>query len=273
MKTAIFVLSILMLLWIGSKNDFLFGKKESISVKQHPLTDDQLLDSVQYLTFQYFWKGSEPNSGLAPERIHMNNVYPENDKHIIATGGSGFGIMGMLAACERGFISRDQLLNRLTQVVSFLEKAERFHGAYPHWINGETGKVKPFTPKDNGGDIVETAYLFQGLLAVKQYYLTGESREKLMGKRKDKLWREVEWKWYQNRKPVLYWHWSPNYGWEMNFPIEGYNECLIAYVLGASSPTYPISPDAYHKGWARNGKIVGHHEKYGYTLVLNHNYS
>jgi hypothetical protein len=271
MKTTVFVLSVLMLLWIGSKNDFLFGKKESIPDKQHPISDEQILDSVQYRTFQYFWSGSEPNSGMAPERIHMNNVYPENDKNIIATGGSGFGIMGMLAACERGYITRDQLMGRLTQVVSFLEKAERFHGAYPHWINGETGKVKPFTPKDNGGDIVETAYLFQGLLAVKQYYLNGNSQETSLANRIDKLWRGVEWSWYQNRKPVLYWHWSPKYAWQMNFPIEGYNECLIAYILGASSPTYPISPDAYHKGWARNGKINGHHEKYGYTLVLNHN--
>lgn len=271
MKTTVFVLSVLMLLCIGSKNDFLFGKKENIPVKQKTITDEQMLDSVQYRTFQYFWSGSEPNSGLAPERIHMNNVYPENDKNIIATGGSGFGIMGMLAACERDFITRDQLVRRLTQIVNFLEKAERFHGAYPHWINGETGKVKPFTPKDNGGDIVETAYLFQGLLAVKQYYLTSNSQEKLLANRIDKLWRGVEWSWYQNHKPVLYWHWSPNYAWQMNFPIEGYNECLIAYILGASSPTYPISPDAYHKGWARDGKIVGHHEKYGYTLVLNHN--
>lgn len=271
MKTTVFVFSVLMLLWVGSKNDFLFGKKESIPEKQHPMTDDQMLDSVQYHTFQFFWRGSEPNSGLAPERIHMNNVYPQNDKNIIATGGSGFGIMGMLAACERGFITRDQLLSRLTQVVSFLERAERFHGAYPHWINGETGKVKPFSPKDNGGDIVETAYLFQGLLAVKQYYLNGNNQGKSLAKRIDKLWREVDWKWYQNRKPVLYWHWSPNYRWEMAFPIEGYNECLIAYVLAASSPTYPISADAYHKGWARGGKINGYHQKYGYTLVLNHN--
>lgn len=271
MKTTVFAISVLMLLWIGSKNDFLFGNKESVPAKQNILTDEQMLDSVQHRTFRYFWSGCEPNSGLAPERIHMNNVYPENDKHIVASGGSGFGFMGMLAACERGFITRDQLLKRMTQSISFLERAERFHGAYPHWINGETGKVKPFTPKDNGGDIVETAYLFQGLLAVKQYYLTGNSQEKSLANRIDKLWRGVEWSWYQNHKPVLYWHWSPNYAWQMNFPIEGYNECLIAYILGASSPTYPISPDAYHKGWARDGKIVGHHEKYGYTLVLNHN--
>jgi hypothetical protein len=271
MKTTVIVFSILILLWVGSKNDFLFGKRDKNSSKETFLTDEQLLDTVQYRTLQYFWKGCEPNSGMAPERIHMNGVYPENDKDIIATGGSGFGIMAMLAAVERGFITRDQFFKRLEQIVIFLEKSERFHGAYPHWINGRTGKAKPFTPKDDGGDIVETAYLFQGLLAVKQYFLSGNVQEKSLARRIDLLWKSVDWKWYQNGKPVLFWHWSPKFKWEMNFPIRGYNECLIAYVLGASSPTHPISPDAYHKGWARGGEIRGHHEKYGYVLDLNHN--
>ena len=236
------------------------------------LTDNQLLDSVEYRTLQYFWKGAEPNSGMAPERIHMDNIYPENDKNIIATGGSGFGVMAILAGCERGFITKDQTFKRLNKIVSFLEKAERFHGAWPHWINGGTGEVKPFGQKDDGGDIVETAYLIQGLLCVKQYYQRGNRDEQLLAQRIDRLWRGVEWSWYQkNGESVLYWHWSPNYGWTMNFRITGYNECLIAYVLGASSPTHPISPDAYHNGWAEGGKIMGHHEKYGYVLDLNHN--
>lgn len=236
------------------------------------MTDNQLLDSVEYRTLRYFWEGAEPNSGMAPERIHINNIYPENDKNIVATGGSGFGIMAILAGCERGFITKDQTLHRLNKIVSFLEKADRFHGAWPHWINGETGKVKPFCLKDDGGDIVETSYLIQGLLCVKHYYESGNSDEQLLSQRIDKLWREVEWNWYQkNGSPVLYWHWSPKYQWAMNFPITGYNECLITYILAASSPTHPITPDAYHKGWAKNGKIMGHHEKYGYVLELNHN--
>lgn len=239
--------------------------------KNLSLTDDQLLDSVQYRTLQYFWKGAEPNSGMAPERINMNNIYPENDKNIVTTGGTGFGIMSILAGYQRRFITREQLVQRLTKIVGFLEKADRFHGVWPHWINGETGMVKPFSQKDDGGDIVETAYLMQALLCVKQYYQLGNYEEKHLAQRIDKLWKEVEWNWYQkNGSPVLYWHWSPKYQWAMNFPIHGYNECLIAYVLAASSPTYPINPDAYHKGWALEGKIKGHHEKYGYVLDLNH---
>lgn len=240
--------------------------------KTQALTNNQLLDTIQYYTFQYFWDGAEPNSGLARERFHVDNVYPENDKHIITTGGSGFGVMAILAGIERKFITRDQGLERFERIVAFLEKADRFHGVWPHWLNGETGKVKPFSEFDDGGDLVESAYLIQGLLAVKQYFINGNEREKQLAAKIDQLWREVEWDWHQkNGENVLYWHWSPNVGWKMNFAVTGYNECLIMYVLGAASPTHPINPAAYHEGWARNGAIVENHEKYGYTLKLNHN--
>jgi hypothetical protein len=209
------------------------------------ISDDSLLTLVEYRTFQYFRDGAEPVSGMARERFHVDGSYPENDMNVITSGGSGFGLMAILTGIERGFISREEGLERFQKIVTFLQKADRFHGAWPHWLHGETGKVKPFSPKDNGADLVETAYLVQGLLAVRQYFKDGED--------------------------VLYWHWSPDYGWAMNFPVEGYNECLILYILAASSPTYPVSAEAYHKGWARGGEIKATNEKYGYLLELKHN--
>ncbi|MDP3180631.1 MAG: glucoamylase family protein [Bacteroidota bacterium] len=235
------------------------------------LSNDQLLDSIQYRTFQYFWNGAEPTSGMACERIHMDGIYPENDQSVVTSGGSGFGVMAILVGIERGFITREAGVERLSKIAGFLEKADRFHGVWPHWMYGETGKVKPFGTKDNGGDIVETAYLVQGLICVKNYMKQDVPSEKALADKITKLCNEVEWSWYQNGKPALYWHWSPNYNWEMNFAIEGYNECLIAYVLGASSPTYPLSPEAYHKCWARGGGINSETTKYGYTLKLKHN--
>lgn len=243
------------------------GKKE-VAV---PLSDEQLLDSIQYRTFRYFWDGAEPASGMARERIHVDNVYPENDKNVVTSGGSGFGVMSILVGIERGFITRKAGVERLSKITGFLEKADRFHGVWPHWMFGETGKVKAFSSKDDGGDIVETAYLVQGLICVKNYMKQDIPAEKELADRLSKLCSEVEWSWYQNGKPALYWHWSPTYHWEMNFAIEGYNECLIAYVLGASSPTYPLSPEAYHQCWARDGKIIGETTQYGYTLKLKHN--
>ena len=235
------------------------------------LTDRELLDTIQKQTFNYFWEGAEPNSGLARERIHIDDVYPTSPKNTVTTGGSGFGLMAILVGVERGWITKDEALNRYLKIVNFLEKADRFHGAWSHWIDGETGKAYPFGKKDNGGDLVETAFLVQGLLTVSEYFKDGNEKELELVKKIDQLWKEVEWDWYtKNGEDVLYWHWSPEYNWDMNFPVGGYNECLIMYVLAASSPTHPISKAVYEKGWARNGKIVSKDSLYGEPLVLDY---
>ena len=241
-------------------------------IKNEPIAviDTALFRRVQQQTFQYFWDGAEPVSGLARERFHVDNNYPENDKHIVTSGGSGFGVMAILVGIERKFITRDEGRRQLEKIVHFLETADRFHGAWPHWWNGETGKVKPFSNYDDGGDLVETSYMIQGLLCVRQYFNKGNDEEKKLAARIDKLWKEVEFNWYQNGKNVLYWHWSPNYGWKMNFAVQGYNECLIMYVLAASSPTYGISAEVYHEGWAENGKIKGTSSYGGRTLNMRY---
>ncbi|WEK37072.1 MAG: glucoamylase family protein [Candidatus Pseudobacter hemicellulosilyticus] len=237
----------------GNKPD---ASAEHTSKDSSALSDSALFNLVQEKHFQYFWEGAEPNSGMARERFHADNSYPENDKHIITSGGSGFGIMAILAGIERGYITREAGRERMEKIVRFLETADNFHGAWPHWWNGETGKVKPFGQKDNGGDLVETSFLLQGLLCVRQYFGNGTDAEKQLAARIDTLWRKVDFSWYRNGKNVLYWHWSPEYAWQMNFPVHGYNECLIMYVLGASSPTHPIPGEVYHEGWAEKGAIT-----------------
>lgn len=238
--------------------------------------DTALFRQVQHQTFQYFWDGAEPTSGMGRERFHADNIYPDNDKHVVTSGGSGFGVMAILVGIERGFVTKDAGRQHLEKIVHFLETADRFHGAWPHWFNGETGKVVPFGKIDNGGDLVETSFMLQGLLCVRQYYQNGNAAEKALAARADKLWKEVEFDWYRNGKNVLYWHWSPEYGWKMNFPVHGYNECLIMYVLAASSPTHGVPAEVYHEGWAENGKINdvnkpdGIAKTYPYKLQVKH---
>lgn len=238
------------------------------SMSGDTLSDEALLDTVQRATFLYFWDGAEPVSGMAPERINVNGVYPQNDKDVVTTGGSGFGIMAILAAVERGFITSQQGSDRLKKIVDFLERADRFHGVWPHWLYGKTGKVKPFSKKDDGGDLVETSFLIQGLLCARQYFRSGNEAEKHLAKRIDSLWKSVDWQYYTQGQQVLFWHWSPDYGWQMNFPIHGYNECLITYILAASSPTHGVPASVYHQGWAENGKIKSTSVHYGDTLQL-----
>ncbi|WP_421869187.1 glucoamylase family protein [Marinoscillum sp.] len=258
------VLLVLLLSACGHKQ-----KQPSEAVTREP--QDSLLDKVQYQTFQYFWDGAEPTSGLARERVHMDGIYPSNDKNVVTSGGSGFGVMAILVGVERGFITRSEAVERFETILTFLENADRFHGVYPHWWYGDTGKVKPFSKKDDGGDLVETAFLMQGLLAVRQYFQDGTDREQAIADRIDAIWKDVEWDWHtKDGEDVLYWHWSPNYGWDMNFPVGGYNECLIMYVLAASSPTHGIAPEVYHSGWALDGAIESNETYYGNDLVLNH---
>jgi hypothetical protein len=233
------------------------------------LTDDELLDVVQKQTFAYFWDYAESNSGMARERYIPQD--PSFDQNIVTTGGSGFGLMAIVSGMSRGYISKAQGADRLNKIANFLNTAERFHGAWPHWINGTTGRVIPFGTKDNGGDLVETSFLVAGMITVREYFKNGTTEEKAVAQKFDALWKGVDWQWYTNNQNKLFWHWSPNYNWEMNFPLEGYNECLITYVMAAASPTHAIAPAAYHEGWARSGGIISAKTKYNLPLILKHN--
>jgi hypothetical protein len=229
------------------------------------LSDSLLLTKVQQQTFKYFWNFGHPASGMARER--------NNSGDLVTTGGSGFGIMSIIVAIERGFITRDEGLQRLDKILTFLESADRFHGAWSHWVNGATGKVIPFSSNDNGGDLVETSFLIQGLITFRQYLHTDVEPEANLISRINALWQTVEWDWYtQGGQDVLYWHWSPDKAWIMNHKLQGWNETLITYVLAASSPTHSINPSAYHKGFARNGAIKNGKTFYGMTLPLGEDY-
>ncbi|TAE61193.1 MAG: beta-glucosidase, partial [Bacteroidetes bacterium] len=206
-----------------------------------PLTESgEYLNTVQEHTFRYFWDFAHPVSGLTPERTATPNI--------VTSGGTGFGVMAIVTGVHRGWISRKEALVRLHKMTDFLEKAERFHGAWSHWLDGRTGKVVPFGQFDNGGDLVETAYLINGLLVARAYF-DGKSKEETALRQKiTRLWESVEWDWYVH-EGLLLWHWSPNYEWKMNHAIGGYNECLITYVLALGSPTHPITPEVYEKTW------------------------
>ena len=235
------------------------------------LSDSSFLDLLQKSHFDYMWTGAEPNTGMAYERIHEDGDYGYDDPSIITTGGSGFGIAGIVVAMERGFITRNEGVERLQRIVTFLKRANRFHGVWPHWLY-PSGRVVPFGTKDNGGDLVESSFLMQGLLIARQYLNPAIETEKNVIDGINMLWEEMEFDWYRrDGKNVLYWHWSPTYGWEMNMPLEGYNECLIVYVLAASSPTHAVPAECYHQGWARNGGIRSTAAPYNYPLEVKHN--
>ncbi|MEI2747313.1 MAG: glucoamylase family protein [Ferruginibacter sp.] len=230
------------------------------------LTDNALLDLVQRQTFKYFWDFAHPVSGLARERNSSGET--------VTSGGSGFGIMAIPVAVSRGFITRAQAVTRMQTIVGFLKNtAQKFHGAFPHWLNGTTGAVIPFSANDDGADLVETSYLIQGLITARQYFDGLDPAETALRNDINSICNGVEWSWFrQGNQQVLYWHWSPNSGWSMNMAIRGWNECLITYVLAASSTTNPIPRTVYDQGWAQNGALANNNSYYGYQLPLGSAY-
>ncbi len=231
-------------------------------------SDAELMKKVQEDVLRYFWDYAHPNSKLARERIHENNIL--FNQNTVTTGGSGFGFLNILMGIENQFIAKAEGISNLETALDFLKNADRFHGAWPHWMNGDSGEVIPFSTLDNGGDIVETAFLCQALICVREYFKNGNTQEQALAQKADELWKSVEWNWYTNGENHLYWHWSPDYEWQMNFQIEGYNESLITYILAISSPTNPISTDIYHNGWAKNGNILSGATKYDIPVIFNH---
>lgn len=258
--------------------------------QEQVLPDAALLDLVQRQTFLYFWDGAHPESGLARDRI---SVRSDPDDDCVAIGGSGFGVMAIIVATERGWITREEALARLALMLGLLESATCYHGHFPHFMNGRTGAccppaskmmarhtcggargaTIPFSRKDDGGDIVETSLLFQGLLCARQYFCQDTFLEKSLRDRITCLWRDAEWNWHtRDGRSVLTWHWSPNNGFSLGHEIRGWNECLITYVLAAASPRYPIDSSVYHEGWAQSRSFLNGRAYYGVDLPLGPDY-
>lgn len=232
-----------------------------------PLSDEELLDKVQQQTFKYFWDFAEPNSGMARERSQQE-AYGGEARNIITTGGAGFGLASFPAAIERGWINKTEAINRLDKILDFLEQVPTYHGAFSHWYYGNSAQTRPFSDLDDGGDLVETAFLIQGLLINRNYFSTDNSEEEELRNRITAIYNSVEWSWYTQGQNTLYWHWSPNYDFQLDLQIKGWNEALIVYVLAAGSKDYPISKAVYENGWASNGGMVNLQKHYGHQLKL-----
>ena len=219
----------------------------TVSSSTHELSDDELLTMLQEACFHYYWEGAHPHAGMSLENI-------PGDDRIVATGASGMGIAALIVGVDRGFITRAQGVERLTKIVNFLEHADRYHGVWSHFMDGDTGKTMPvFGMFDNGGDLVETSFLMQGLLAARQYFHGSNATEQDLYRRITKLWETVEWDWYRGAHPdgnFLYWHWSSEWNWQIQHPLIGFNEVMITYLLGMSSPTHAVPPTMYYSGWA-----------------------
>jgi hypothetical protein len=230
------------------------------------LPDELLLEQVQRRCFDFFWEGADAATGLAPDRRSLSDPTREVP---ITIGGSGFGIMCLIVACERAWVAREAVLERLQRMLQFLGIAPTYHGVYSHFINTRTVQTVPLFPKDDGGDLVETSFLMMGLLCARQYFQRDTPQERQLRLQIDDLWDRTEWSWYtRQQNETLYWHWSPNYAWDIGHAIHGWNECLITYVLAAASRRYAIDPVVYQRGYAAGPHFLNGQSYFGIQLPL-----
>lgn len=240
---------------------------QATSASTRPLSDEELLTMVQEACLRYYWEAAHPNAGMAIE------ILP-GDENLVAVGSSGFGIMALVVAVERGFITRPQGVERMLKIVRFLKTADRFHGVWPHFLDGRTGKTIAYFGKyDDGGDLVETAFLVQGLLTARQYFSRNTKDERELRDTITELWEAVEWDWYR-KEPTgdfLYWHWSPKHAWHISHPLVGWNETMIVYLLAIASPTHGVPASLYHTGWAGQSELaVRYRQGWGRTTHGDH---
>ncbi len=211
-----------------------------------------LLDRVQRETLTYFTDFAHPVCAMARERFGTPGMMDT-----VTSGGTGFGIMAMLAGVERGFLARGEVVERIATICRFLGAAPRYRGAFAHWMNGRSGATVAFSAHDDGGDIVETAFLMMGLLSARQWLDGSEPR---LARAIDTLWHDVDWAGFCPSPDAMLWHWSPANGFSLALQLRGWHEALVTFVLGAGSPRHAIDPRCYHAGWKnsptfRNGHV------------------
>jgi hypothetical protein len=236
------------------------------SVTLRDFKEDELMDMVQRYSFRYFWEGAHAGSGMAMERSHVGGS-------TVASGATGMGLMTMIVAHERTYEDQEAVKERVLKILTSLETCERHHGAWSHWYDGDTYETLPFSADDDGGDLVETSYVAQGLLAVRNYFTGTDNTSIQIRQKATQLWEGIEWDWYRNGgQNVLFWHWSPNTHFAKNMKVFGWNEALATYIMAAASPTHTIPKEVYEQGWARNGDMVNRRVFYTHEIFLSPNW-
>jgi len=254
-------------IFVSGKNNVSFSDWSPIvSATAHKGTGDILLTEIQEASFRYFYDFRHPVSGLAREKTPFRKIESIDEltpnyvgrirglRNLCTTGASGMGMFNLIVGVERGFITRQEGIDWSLQMLRFLDtEADHFHGAFSHWLDGGTGETYHFAGiEDNGADIVETAFMASGFIVLREYF-RGDSRdEREIRRLSDSLWRGIEWDWFvteKSRGGSLFWHWSPQYGWDKNHSVRGFNEAQIVYILALASPTHAVEPRSYYQGW------------------------
>ena len=200
-----------------------------------------LVADVEHRTFEYFWELGNPENGLVPDR------WPSKSFSSIAA--VGFGLTSYGVGVERGWITREQAIERTLATLRFFANAPQ--GDAAQGMTGYKGFFYHFIKMDSGArdancelSTVDTTLLLGGVLFSQSYFDRDSADEREIRALADQIYRRIDWTWAQARAPRISMGWSPEQGMH-GYDWTGYNEALLVYILALGSPTHPVGEDAY----------------------------
>lgn len=237
-----------------------------------PLTP--LVDDLEKRTFDYFWQTAMPDNGLIPDR------YPYTEP-FASVAGIGFGLTAYGIGVERGYITREQAIERVLLTLRTLEGLPQgsrndgmagYRGFFYHFLDLKTGaRYADWVELSS----VDTALLMAGVLFTQSYFDRATPQETEIRHLADTLYRRVQWPWMQVRPPLLSMGWYPKQGY-LPYDWEGYNEGMLVYVLALGSPTEGINSEAWSawtKTYARSWGTFQGQQYLGFGPQFGHQYS
>lgn len=201
-----------------------------------------MVDDLERRTFEWFWQTADPKTGLVPDSA------PGHSFSSIAA--VGFGLTAYGVGVERGYITREQAVQRTLATLRFFHDAPQndseddasgYHGFYYHFLDMQTGhRAMRYVELSS----VDTTLLLGGVLFAESYYDRNTSQEKQIRQLADEIYRAVDWPWMQPRAPLISMGWTPG-GKFIPADWKGYDEGMLVYILALGSPTHPIKDGAW----------------------------
>jgi hypothetical protein len=232
--------------------------------------DHAFLDELQQRTFGFFWETTNPQNGLVPDR------WPTPSFSSVAA--VGFGLAAYPVGAERGYITRDQAVERVLTTLRFLWHAPQ--GSAAAGTAGHRGFFYHFLDMQSGHrfaqvelSTIDTALLMAGVLFCQEYFRGSGAAESAIRALADSLYRRVEWTWAVNRPGRISMGWHPETG-PIEYEWHGYDEAMILMILALGSPTHPVDAIFWTTYTSTNrwGQFYGQ-EHTGFAPLFGHQYS
>ena len=257
-------------IWI----DYLGALKKGTVAPLPPLTDDQLLDSLQYYGFLFFWQEANPSNGLIKDRST-----PTSPASIASVG---FGLTAIGIAIDHGWITREAGRDRtLTTLRTFWEMPQGsstsgtigYKGWFYHFLDMNSATRQYTGSWQSELSSIDTGLLLAGILYAREYYTGADSIEASIRSLADSITARIDWLWMMDGGSSLTHGYTPE-GGMLPYRWIGYSEAMILYLLGLGVPSNPVPPTAW-TAWTSGYSWQTH---YGYSFVnfpplFGHQYS